>query len=233
LVRNIEIVKIEMEGHAAAMERMAAWHSSVCSGGNDVVLVTQHFAVITMGNRFLHQDMRVNEGILSSRGIDFTHTDRGGSVTVHEPGQAVVYPIMRVDASRFSVRRFVWILEEAMIRVAASYGVVAARDPINPGIWVGNNKLGAVGIRISQRVSKHGLALNVNNDLSTFQYIVPCGLHERGVTSLKRELAHLGRNEASAELDANVVGFQVAREIVAIVEQDDESREQCVKTCEG
>jgi lipoate-protein ligase B len=140
---------------------------------------------------------------------------------------------MRVEAARFSVRRFVWILEEAMIRVAAFYGVEAARDSINAGIWVGKNKLGAVGIRVSERVSKHGLAFNVNNDLSTFEYIVPCGLRERGVTSLKRELACLGKNDVSLALDASEIGFQIAREVVAIVEQDDKSRGCCVKTREG
>jgi lipoate-protein ligase B len=233
LVQNREIVKIELGDHTAAMEHMARWHAHVCRGGNEVVLVTQHFPVITMGNRFLEQDMLVNEQELASHGVSFSRTDRGGSVTVHEPGQAVVYPIVRVESSRFSVRHFVWILEEAMIRVAALYGVKAARDSINAGIWVGKNKLGAVGIRISQRVSKHGLAFNVNNSLATFEHIVPCGLRERGVTSLEREILLLGKSAEKVSLNAFAVGAQIAREIIAIIEKDDIASGWGVKTEEG
>jgi lipoyl(octanoyl) transferase len=109
-------------------------------------------------------------------------------VTYHGPGQLVVYPIIDLDPRERDVRRYVWNLEEVMIRTAAAHGLTAGRIPGLNGAWVSGCKLGAVGVRIRRWVTMHGLALNVNTDLSGFDLIVPCGIRDRGVTSLQREL---------------------------------------------
>src|SRR5690606_6881098 len=111
-------------------------------------------------------------------------TERGGQITAHEPGQLVLYPILPLAQWGISARRYVNTLEQAVIQLLADYGVEARRDTEHPGVWVEANKICALGIRIKQRVSMHGLALNVTNALDIFSSIVPCGIHGRGVTSL-------------------------------------------------
>jgi lipoate-protein ligase B len=214
---NIKIIKMGVVPYAGALQRMKECHANVLQSGNGVILVVEHPPVVTMGNRLLQQDMRVSEESLRASGIDFAHIDRGGSVTVHELGQSVVYPILPVSASRLTVRRFVWCLEESMIIVAKAHGVIASRDEINPGIWVGNNKLGAIGIRVANRVSKHGLAFNVNNSLATFRYIVPCGLQERWVTTLSDEMRKAKSAVPINSLEVASIGEQIANEIVLLV----------------
>ena len=183
-VENLGLVR-----YAQALEKMNAEHQRIVlrvPPGSGVILRVEHPPVVTMGNRYVPGDMVLPEEALPARGIDFHRIDRGGSVTVHEPGQAVIYPLVKLDSVRLGVKRFVWCLEEAMIEVCAEFGVVAARDAANPGVWVGSDKVGAVGIRVASGVSKHGLAFNVCNDLSTFATIVPCGLRGKGVTSLAK-----------------------------------------------
>jgi len=217
MTENIKTIKMGVIPYAIALQKMEECHLNVSQSGNGVILVVEHPPVVTMGNRVLQQDMRVSPESLRASGIDFAHIDRGGSVTVHELGQSVVYPILPISASGLTVRRFVWCLEEAMIIVAKTYGVIAARDKMNPGIWVGENKLGAIGIRVANRVSKHGLAFNVNNSLATFRYIVPCGLQERGVTTLSDEMRKM-KNEAQINvLDVASIGEQIANEIARLV----------------
>jgi lipoyl(octanoyl) transferase len=213
----IQIIRLGLVPYREALRVMEECHAAVCAGAPGFILVVEHLPVVTMGNRFLPDDMRLRPEDLSEHGVDFVHIDRGGSVTVHEPGQAVVYPILPVSASRLTVKRLVWCLEEAMICVAKEHGVVAARDSINPGIWVGLNKLGAIGIRIADHVSKHGLAFNVNNSLATFRFIVPCGLHERGVTTLERELCKGENYRSKKAFDIEVIGDQIATKIISLL----------------
>lgn len=153
------------------------------------ILIVEHPLVVTMGNRNTAADMLQPAESLAKLGIEFAKIDRGGSVTVHEPGQIVIYPVLRLDTVNLTVKRFVWILEEAMIQFCKQFNVVAVRDPENPGVWVGQNKIGALGIRIKSFVSKHGLAFNHSNSLSTFRVITPCGIRNRGVTTLQNEVS--------------------------------------------
>jgi lipoate-protein ligase B len=166
-----------------------------------VILVVQHPPTITMGKRNLLDDMLIPPEQLKYKGIAYHKIDRGGSVTVHEPGQIVVYPIFHIEKQKQSVRSYVNHLEQAMIETAAHFGVVVKRDEINPGVWLGKNKIGAVGIRILNKVTKHGIAFNVNNSLETFSNIVPCGLHGRGVINLEMAI----RESESSSQKANVL----------------------------
>ena len=125
---------------------------------------------------------------LGSLEIEVHETGRGGDVTYHGPGQVVGYPVIDLRPDRRDVHRYVRDIEEVLIRTAAVFDVEATRVPGLTGVWVGDEKLAAIGVRISRWVTSHGFAFNVSADLQHFQLIVPCGLHARGVTSLERVL---------------------------------------------
>jgi lipoyl(octanoyl) transferase len=154
----------------------------------DTVLLLEHPKVITLGRAAKRENILLAEGALADGGYEVFETGRGGDVTFHGPGQLVVYPIVDLAPDREDVRRYVKDLEETMIRIAADYGVVAQRVEGFNGSWVGMNKIGAVGVRISRWVTMHGFAINVSTELDDFGAIVPCGIRGRGVTSLSREL---------------------------------------------
>lgn len=157
-------------------------------GRPDVFLVTEHPPVFTLGRRGGRESLTVAEDFIKSQGVDIVQTERGGDITYHGPGQIVVYPIVQLRDTKQSVRGYVDMLEEVMIACAAGFGVNAGRDERNRGIWVGNNKIGSIGIRVRHGVSFHGLAFNVKLDFTHFSWIQPCGLTGVGVTSLEREL---------------------------------------------
>jgi lipoate-protein ligase B len=156
-------------------------------GGPDVCLALQHPPTVTLGRRATDADLRRPRTELAARGIACVVTGRGGRATYHGPGQLVVYPIVDLRARGLGVSAFVEMLETVMIEVAARCGVRAWRDERGHGIWAAGGKLGAVGIRVRDHVSTHGLALNVDVDLDAYDVIVPCGLQSAPVTSLARE----------------------------------------------
>jgi lipoyl(octanoyl) transferase len=153
----------------------------------DCFLAVEHPPVFTLGRRGGREHLGVSESFLTSRNIQLVPIERGGEITYHGPGQQVLYPIINLRQARLSVTDYVHRLEELMLRVAADFGVTANRDPRNHGVWVGNNKLGSIGIAIRHGIAFHGLALNVNLDLEPFSWINPCGLRHIGMTSLARE----------------------------------------------
>ena len=174
----------------------------------DQLLLLEHPDVITLGVKTRHDRSHVleTEASLAAKGVALFETGRGGDVTYHGPGQLVGYPILDLKPERCDVHRYVRDLEDALIRAAAEFGISAGRVPGLTGIWVGpdgrEDKLAAIGVRISRWVTSHGFALNVNTDLSRFGLIVPCGIVGRGVTSMQRLL---GREVPMAEVEAAVV----------------------------
>jgi lipoyl(octanoyl) transferase len=155
----------------------------------DLLLLLQHPAVITLGvRRDSRSHVTASDGQLAMHGIEVHEAGRGGDVTYHGPGQIVGYPILDLRPDRCDVHRYVRDLEEVMIRVCADYGVAAHRVDGLSGAWVGTEKIGAIGVRISRWITSHGFAFNVNTRLEDFQLIVPCGIADRGVTSLRRLL---------------------------------------------
>jgi lipoyl(octanoyl) transferase len=157
----------------------------------DLLLLLQHPHVITLGVRSASRSHIVaGDAYLADLGIEVHDTGRGGDVTYHGPGQIVGYPIMDLRPDRCDVHRYVRDLEDVMIRVCADYGVVAERISGLTGAWVGADKIGAIGVRISRWITSHGFAFNVDTDLSHFQLIVPCGITGRGVTSLAKIAGH-------------------------------------------
>jgi len=156
----------------------------------DIVLFLEHPPVFTLGRRGGLNNLTVSEAFLEKEGIPVIQVERGGDITFHGPGQLVIYPIIDLGAARLGVADYVTALEEVMIRTAAHWGIKANRNPRNRGVWVGNSKLGSIGVAIRHGVTFHGLALNVNTSLEPFSWIHPCGLDDTEITSLERELLH-------------------------------------------
>jgi len=158
----------------------------------DVLLFCEHPHVITQGRNGKREHLLASESVLRQKGVEFFETSRGGDVTYHGPGQIVAYPILNLGAIRRDVVWYVRMLEEAMIRATAEFGIVAGCEAGKTGVWVGegrtSEKLAAIGVHISRWVTSHGLAYNVSTDLRYFDLIVPCGIADRKATSLERLL---------------------------------------------
>ena len=152
----------------------------------DCVMLLEHPPTYTLGRRALEEDLVYNEAQRTRRGIELYEVDRGGRATYHGPGQLVGYPIMALG-ERYDVLRYLRNLEEVLIRTSRELGVGARRDPDHTGVWVGTNKIGAIGVKITRGITMHGFAFNVSTDLSMFEGIVPCGIQGRWVTSVEHE----------------------------------------------
>jgi lipoyl(octanoyl) transferase len=171
---------------------------------DDTLLLVEHPHVLTLGVRGDggRSHILATPDILASRSVEVHETGRGGDITYHGPGQIVGYPIIDLKPDRCDVHRYVRDLEAVLIRTAARYGVVGERVEGLTGVWVGREKLAAIGVRIARWVTSHGFAFNVTTDLEYFNLIVPCGIADRGVTSLARLL---GRTVQQAEVEAHIV----------------------------
>ena len=170
----------------------------------DTLLLLEHPPVITLGVKVRNDRTHVlaTPEHLNELGVELHETGRGGDVTYHGPGQVVGYPILDLRPDRCDVHGYVRDLEEMMIRAARAFGIEAERVRGLTGIWVGQEKLAAIGVHISRWITSHGFAFNVNTDLSHFRLIVPCGIADRGVTSLGRLL---GRQIPLAEVEDALV----------------------------
>jgi lipoate-protein ligase B len=155
-----------------------------------VVILVEHPPVYTLGraargsraNLIWEPEKRAQEGIA------FVEVDRGGDVTYHGPGQLVGYPILDLNGYGRDLHQYLRNLEEALIRALHDFGIEAGRIPPHTGVWVGNEKIAAIGVKASKWVTQHGFALNVDPNLDHFQGIIPCGIHDKGVTSMARLL---------------------------------------------
>ena len=170
----------------------------------DTLLLLEHPHVLTLGVRGDggRSHILATDEALASRGIEVHETGRGGDITYHGPGQIVGYPIVDLNPDRRDVHRYVRDLEAVLIRTAADYGIEAGRVEGLTGVWVGDEKLAAIGVRIARWITSHGFALNVSTDLDHFKLIVPCGISGRGVTSLSRLL---GRPIDTAEVEFRII----------------------------
>jgi lipoyl(octanoyl) transferase len=186
-------VDLGLIGYAEAWELQKRVVASRKAGAiADVLLLCEHPPVITLGRSGKRENLLASEHVLRQKGVEFHASDRGGDITYHGPGQIVGYPILNLGAIRRDVVWYVRMLEEAMIRATAEFGITAERVAGKTGIWVraGNTeeKLAAIGVRISRWVTSHGFAYNVSTDLRNFDLIVPCGIADRKATSLEKLL---------------------------------------------
>jgi lipoyl(octanoyl) transferase len=188
-------------------------HRDVAAGAPEQLLIVEHPPVVTLGRRpDLLKHLLIPQEELTARGVQLVETDRGGDITFHGPGQIVVYPIIRLIDHRLSVGGYVHGLEDAVIEFLKGMGIHAARDRCAVGVWVNQAdgsaaKIAAIGVRIRRGATLHGLALNVTTDLSYFDFIVPCGLANRSVTSIQKEL---GSSPPIGEVK-NALGAALAR----------------------
>jgi lipoyl(octanoyl) transferase len=185
----------------------------------DTLLLLEHPHVYTLGRNGNRAHVLVPAERLHAMGARVVETDRGGDVTYHGPGQLVGYPILDLTKHRRDLGWYMRSLEEVLIRVAADFGVRADRLHGAPGVWVGNEKLAAIGVHVSRWVTSHGFAFNVNTDLSYFDAIIPCGLRDKGVTSIERLLGMPVEMDAAIERViehfGNVFGVEMRREVLS------------------
>ena len=162
----------------------------------DVLLLVEHPPVLTLGRNAHRQHVVASDELLARRGISLFESNRGGDVTYHGPGQLVGYPILNLRGFTPTLGVVVYLrkLEEVLIRACADYGVLTQRFPGRAGVWtmpggaVAEKKIAALGVHVARGVTTHGFALNVTTDLDDFQLIVPCGIRDRGVTSMEAEV---------------------------------------------
>ncbi|MFO7900468.1 MAG: lipoyl(octanoyl) transferase LipB [Planctomycetota bacterium] len=171
---------LQKEIHAAILEDAAE---------PDRLILVEHPPVITLGRRADPDNVLFDEEHLAAQGVQLRRVDRGGDVTYHGPGQVVAYPIVRLTGSRRDVHGYFRSLEQAVIELLAEYGIDAGRQDGLTGVWAGDEKVCAMGVAIKRWITYHGLALNVDPDLDHFRLITPCGIADKGVTSLRRLLA--------------------------------------------
>ena len=156
---------------------------------NDTLILLEHPPVLTVTRKATLKNILVSPEELEEKGISLCHTNRGGDITYHGPGQLVGYPIMNLKAHGKDLHGYVRNIEEIIIKLLKDYTITAHRDKNNPGVWVGEEKIAAVGIAVkSSWTTMHGFSFNINPDLSHYSLIVPCGISDKGVTSLARLL---------------------------------------------
>jgi lipoyl(octanoyl) transferase len=178
----------------------------------DTILLLEHDPIVTIGRSVKpgeeDTEMLVPRDTLLRSGIQVIRTDRGGRLTYHGPGQLVAYFIINLQKNHLKVSSYISGLEESMIRTLSNFGITAVRQKGRVGIWVGGVKIGSIGLTIERWVSRHGLALNVNTDLSAFDYIIPCGLTGCAVTSMSKLLGNeIEMSAVKKSLVYNIASF--------------------------
>ena len=203
----MRLLEVRRLGHLPYQEALALQRSLVeerrAGRVPDLLLLVEHPHVLTLGVRGDggRGHILADEATLAAHSVQVHETGRGGDVTYHGPGQIVGYPIIDLKPDRCDVHRYVRDLEEVLIRAAADYGVIARRIEGLTGVWVGDAKLAAIGVRISRWITSHGFAFNLSTDLGFFDLIVPCGISDRSITSLER----LGLTPSREELEGRIV----------------------------
>jgi lipoyl(octanoyl) transferase len=199
LTRALEVRRLGLVPYTEAWALQNELHERrVARDIGDTLLLLEHPHVYTIGRRGTHDDVLRPD-------VEVVETDRGGQVTYHGPGQLVGYPIVDLGPAADLVG-YVRRLEDVMIRALERFDIEAGRDPGNTGVWVGNAKIGAIGVRVTRNVTKHGFALNVSTDLSYFAGIIPCGITDKGVTSM-----HVLGSSVSVDEVADVVAEEFAK----------------------
>jgi len=208
--RTLHVQRLGTVPYAAALELQQQLVARRRAGEvADQLLLLQHPHVITLGTSARREHVLLDAEQRRLLGIELFDTGRGGDVTYHGPGQLVGYPILDLKPDRCDLHRYVRDIEEALIQALAGFGIAANRNPGLTGVWVGADKIAAIGVRVSSSwITSHGFALNIDTDLRFFAAIVPCGIRERGVTSMTRVLG--------AAPDRDAVAAQVARSFAAV-----------------
>ena len=199
---STSIKYIGLTNYANALNIQEQTHQDVLNGASDSIMVCEHPHVFTFGKSANKNNLLVDENLLKKINATIHQIDRGGDITYHGPGQLVCYPIINLRKWGIGVKKYVEILEESIISTLKHFNIDAYQIKHLTGIWVGDKpqiprKIGAIGIRIKQGVSMHGFALNINTNLDYFNYINPCGITDKQVTSIRQEDTQCTLNEFS------------------------------------
>ncbi|MDQ1272535.1 MAG: lipoyl(octanoyl) transferase [Planctomycetota bacterium] len=183
------LLRLDMVEYGEAWELQKTLHNARISDTiEDCFILLQHPPVFTFGRRYNEANLISNREYYESIGLAVYKTDRGGLATYHGPGQVVGYPIIKMDTYTKDYYQYLWMLEEVMIRTLSDFGIAAERNVGYTGVWVNKTKIGFVGVRIALGYAMHGFSLNVNNDLSPFNFITPCGIQRVRITSIQELL---------------------------------------------
>lgn len=205
VVRELEVRRLGVVPYGAAGDMQRELVDQRRAGRvPDLLLLLEHPHVITLGAKAdaARSHLTATPEVLAARQVEVHESARGGDITYHGPGQLVGYPILNLQPDRCDVHKYVRDLEDVMIRTSRDFGIEAGRVAGLSGAWVGADKIGAIGVRISRWITSHGFAFNVTTDLDFFNLIVPCGIEGCGVTSLSRAA---GRRISAGDVEASIV----------------------------
>lgn len=168
----------------------------------DTIIFCEHPPVFTLGKQDCNADWLSSSDAVAKEGIEVVHSNRGGRITYHGPGQLVVYFIVDIKKYSTGVKDFVSKIEDMSLELMNNFGLKASKNSDHPGIWIGDKKIVAIGLHISGDISMHGIAINVHPNISHYRHIIPCGIKEKGITSMKAELSgkHSSMNEIKDKL---------------------------------
>lgn len=205
--KEIKIVDLGRINYGDALKEQLHYVDLVNTTTPDTayILLCEHNHVYTLGLHGKENNLLVNADFLKKIDAEYYKIDRGGDITYHGPGQLTVYPILNLDRWGLGVKQYIHNIEESIIRLVARYGITAGRVHGATGVWIGNSKICAIGVKVSHFVTRHGLALNVNTDLKYFSYINPCGFVDKTVCSIA--------SLTGKEIDFTTVKQQFAEEI--------------------
>lgn len=185
---KIEWMDLGLIGYDEAFVIQAALHERwKRDEGLGTILFQENFHVVTLGRWASADNLLLSHEALAQRGVTIRNVSRGGDVTYHGPGQLVISPILKLREMAMGVHQYVRLLEQVVINLLATCGIIGHRVDGATGVWLGNKKIAAVGIAVKSGITQHGVAINVCPDLSYFEYIVPCGLRNKGVTSMQAQ----------------------------------------------
>ncbi len=220
----MKVYKLGTVEYAAAFALQEILQASRIKGDvPNILLLLEHPPTLTLAKEKDLKDILVSESVLKAKNIEVFPTDRGGNITWHGPGQIVGYPILDLNDLGKDVHQYIRNLEQVIINTLKDFSLESRRDPKHVGVWVGNDKIAAIGVRVSKWVTKHGFALNVNTDLTYFDLINPCGIVDRGVTSLKKTTGrYVDLNEVIDKIIDHFAGvFHVT---VKLMDEDENRR---------
>lgn len=204
MTSSVEIRRPGLVPYQEAWDEQRALLARIVAGdAPETLLLLEHPHTYTLGRQGGREHLLATPEELAGRGAVVIESDRGGDITYHGPGQIVGYPLLNLRRrTGGDVHRYLRALEEVLIGVLAAYGLTGEREPEHTGVWCGGAKVAAIGVRISRGITMHGFALNVNTDLSYFNHIVPCGIHDRPVTSLAKLLGEqIPMDEVTSEVE--------------------------------
>jgi len=187
-MREFKVINFDLVEYREGLKLQKLYEEKSLNNKTDFLLLLEHYPVITIGKSGKKSNVLINEKELKDKGILVYHTDRGGDATYHGAGQLVGYPIFNLRFYKKDVKWYVQSLEEILIRTLNEYEIKAEMIPKLIGVWVNSKKIASIGVRIQKWITSHGFALNVNNDLTPFSYIIPCGIKDVEITSMKEIL---------------------------------------------